>query len=52
MASQTWRIGELARRTGLSVRTLHHYDQIKLLRPSGRTASGHRLYSPADLARL
>jgi DNA-binding transcriptional MerR regulator len=52
MAGESWKIGELARRTGLSVRTLHHYDQIKLLRPSARTASGHRIYSSSDLARL
>src|SRR5919107_2876078 len=47
-----WKVGELARRTGLSVRTLHHYDEIGLLRPSHRTASGHRLYSAADVVRL
>src|SRR5690349_1708691 len=52
MKMETWRIGQLASRTGLSVRTLHHYDQIKLLRPSGRTSSRHRIYSPTDLARL
>lgn len=51
-----WRVGELAERTGLTVRTLHHYDAIGLLRPSGRTGSahgsGHRLYTDADVARL
>jgi DNA-binding transcriptional MerR regulator len=50
------RVGEVARRTGVSVRTLHHYDGIGLLRPSHRTGSahggGHRLYTTADLARL
>lgn len=54
--AQLWKVGELAKRTGLTVRTLHHYDQIGLLRPSGRTASahasGHRLYTAADVARL
>jgi DNA-binding transcriptional MerR regulator len=49
---QGWKVGELARRTGLSVRTLHHYDGIGLLSPSERTPSGHRLYGPADVARL
>lgn len=46
------RVGELARRTGISVRTLHHYDKIGLLRPSGRTVAGHRVYTQADLERL
>ncbi len=46
------KVGELARRTGVSVRTLHHYDEIGLLRPSGRTPTGHRLYGAEDLARL
>jgi DNA-binding transcriptional MerR regulator len=49
---QTWKVGELAKRTGLTVRTLHHYDQIGLLSPSHRTAAGHRLYAEADVARL
>jgi DNA-binding transcriptional MerR regulator len=48
----TWKVGELARRTGLTVRTLHHYDQVGLLRPSRRTPAGHRLYGEADVARL
>ncbi len=47
-----WKVGELARRTGLTVRTLHHYDEIGLLSPSLRTPSGHRLYEGGDLARL
>jgi MerR family transcriptional regulator, thiopeptide resistance regulator len=47
-----WKVGDLARRTGLSIRTLHWYDQLGLLRPSQRTASGHRLYDPADVQRL
>lgn len=49
---QTWKVGELAKRTGLTVRTLHHYDQIGLLSPSHRTAAGHRLYVDDDVARL
>lgn len=48
----TLKVGELAARTGLSVRTLHHYDQIGLLTPGLRSASGHRLYGRADLERL
>jgi len=46
------KVGELARHTGLTVRTLHHYDEIGLLKPSGRSESGYRLYSRADVARL
>lgn len=46
------KVGELAKRTGLTVRTLHHYDQIGLLRPSGRSEGGYRLYDPSDVARL
>lgn len=45
-------IGELAGLAGISVRTLHHYDEIGLLRPSERGAGGRRAYSPADAARL
>lgn len=46
------KIGELASRTGLTVRTLHHYDAIKLLCPSGRSSAGYRLYDRSDIARL
>jgi DNA-binding transcriptional MerR regulator len=46
------RVGELAKRTGLTVRTLHHYDEIGLLAPSKRTAAGYRLYGVRDVARL
>jgi DNA-binding transcriptional MerR regulator len=49
---QALKVGDIAARTGLSVRTLHHYDALGLLRPSLRTGSGHRLYTAADLARL
>lgn len=49
---QVRKVGELADLTGLTVRTLHHYDHIGLVCPSGRTASGHRLYHDADLQRL
>jgi DNA-binding transcriptional MerR regulator len=46
------KVGELARRSGLTVRALHHYDSIGLLRPTGRSESGYRLYSRDDVARL
>jgi DNA-binding transcriptional MerR regulator/uncharacterized glyoxalase superfamily protein PhnB len=49
---QTWKVGALARATGLTVRALHHYDQIGLLTPSRRSAAGHRLYTVDDVARL
>ena len=47
-----WKVGELARRTGLSVRALHYYEEIGLLSPSQRTDSGHRLYTAGDVVRL
>lgn len=46
------KVGELARRTGVTVRALHHYDSIGLLRPSGRSESGYRLYNRDDVTRL
>jgi DNA-binding transcriptional MerR regulator len=49
---QGWRIGEIAATTGLTVRTLHYYDQIGLLVPSLRTRSGHRRYTQIDVKRL
>lgn len=45
-------VGEVARLAHVSVRTLHHYDEIGLLRPNGRTHAGHRRYDAADLERL
>jgi DNA-binding transcriptional MerR regulator len=45
-------IGAVAKATGLTVRTLHHYDEIGLLRPSARSGSGYRLYGDADMRRL
>ncbi|KTR54006.1 MerR family transcriptional regulator [Curtobacterium oceanosedimentum] len=51
-APTTMHIGELADRTGLSNRTIRHYDEVGLLHPSGRTEGGFRLYTDTDLARL
>jgi DNA-binding transcriptional MerR regulator len=48
----TWSVGELAAQTGLTVRALHHYDEIGLAQPSRRTAAGHRRYTDADVRRL
>jgi pimeloyl-ACP methyl ester carboxylesterase/DNA-binding transcriptional MerR regulator len=52
MRFEALKVGELARRTGLTVRTLHHYDAIGLLRPSLHTEAGYRLYTAGDIARL
>lgn len=52
MENGFYRIGELARRTGLTVRTLHHYDRIGLLKPVRDSRSGHRYYGVRELARL
>ncbi|MBF0723947.1 MerR family transcriptional regulator [Sanguibacter inulinus] len=48
----TMHIGALAERTGMSLRTLRHYDETGLLKPSGRSEGGFRLYTDDDLARL
>jgi len=47
-----WKIGELAKETGLTVRTLRYYDQIGLLIPSQRLENGYRVYLEADVGRL
>jgi DNA-binding transcriptional MerR regulator len=52
MSEASLKIGEVARRTGLSVRTLRHYDEFGLLVPSERTYGEHRLYSSEDFRRL
>jgi DNA-binding transcriptional MerR regulator len=52
MTFEALQVGELARRTGLTVRTLHHYDEIGLLKPSLHTGAGYRLYTADDVARL
>jgi len=50
--SESWSVGELASLAHVTVRALHHYDEIGLLRPSARTPAGHRRYGSADLERL
>src|SRR6185503_21330703 len=47
-----WTVGRVADLAGVSVRTLHHYDDIGLVRPSARTAAGYRAYSAGDVERL
>ncbi len=47
-----WKPNEFSKLTKVSVRTLHHYDDISLLKPSARLANGYRLYSETDLQKL
>ncbi len=51
-SNTTMHIGELAERTGLSLRTIRHYDEVGLLPATGRTNGGFRVYSEDDLERL
>lgn len=48
----SYSVGQVAGFAGVTVRTLHHYDEIGLLAPVGRSHAGHRRYSDADLDRL
>ncbi len=50
--NENYTVGDVARMSGVTVRTLHHYDAIGLLKPSGRTLAGYREYSSADVVRL
>ncbi|MEV4799351.1 MerR family transcriptional regulator [Nonomuraea sp. NPDC049421] len=52
MTTSEHTVGAIAELTGVSVRTLHHYDEIGLLEPSERSPAGYRLYSADDLRRL
>jgi MerR family transcriptional regulator, thiopeptide resistance regulator len=52
MADETYTVGEVARIAHVSVRALHHYEEVGLLAPSGRTGSGYRLYALDDLEQL
>lgn len=47
-----YRVQEFAQLAGVTVRALHHYDRVGLLKPTSRTGSSYRLYSESDLARL
>ncbi len=51
-ATPQLKVGALARMTGLTVRALHHYEEVGLLAPAARTAAGHRLYGTAQVRRL
>ncbi|MDP9198768.1 MAG: heavy metal-responsive transcriptional regulator [Pseudomonadota bacterium] len=48
----TFGIGQLAKRTGVPIDTIRHYERIGLLRPAARLASGYRRYGDAELKRL
>ena len=50
--NRTYQPHEFAQRAGVTIRALHHYDRLGLLQPSGRTATGYRVYSDRDLVRL
>jgi len=45
-------VGQVAEQLGVTVRTLHHYDEIGLVVPSDRTGAGYRLYGGEDITRL
>lgn len=52
MGDNGLKIGEITERTGLSIPTLRHYDNLGLVVPSGRSPGGFRLYSEADVRRI
>lgn len=52
VAGRTMHIGELAERTGLSLRSLRHWDELGLMQASGRSEGGFRLYTEADERRV
>ena len=52
LVDAVWTVGQVADELGVTVRTLHHYDEIGLLHPSERTPAGYRLYTGEDLERL
>src|SRR5690348_17376488 len=51
-AKTMYKVSQFAEKSGITVRALHHYDRMGLLKPSGRTESGYRLYADRDYARL
>ncbi|MER5216873.1 MerR family transcriptional regulator [Streptomyces sp. NPDC002838] len=52
MTERQMQIGEVAERTGLSLRTIRHYEEVGLVIPSARSKGGFRLYTEADVERL
>lgn len=51
-STATHQIGEVARRVGLSIRTIRHWEEVGLVTPTARSAGGFRLYSEDDVARI
>src|SRR5689334_9405469 len=51
-AKTMYKVSQFAEKSGITVRALHYYDRLGLLKPSGRTESGYRLYTDRDHARL
>jgi DNA-binding transcriptional MerR regulator len=47
-----WRIGEVAKLSGITTRALRYWEELGLLRPTSRSEGGERLYTPADLRRV
>jgi DNA-binding transcriptional MerR regulator len=52
LVGSTWTVGQVADEYGVTVRTLHHYDEVGLLVPSERSQAGYRLYTESDVDRL
>lgn len=52
MTERQMQIGEVAERTGLSLRTIRHYEEVGLVTPSARSKGGFRLYTESDVERL
>ena len=49
---KAYTVSQVARMAGITIRTLHHYDQIGILKPADRTEAGYRLYGEPELLRL
>ena len=52
LKTANYTVGRVAALSGVTIRTLHHYDEIGLLSPSGRSAAGYRIYEEPDIERL
>lgn len=52
MTESALTVGQVAERFAVTVRTLHHYDEVGLLRPARRSGAGYRVYTDADITRL
>src|SRR5215211_3246625 len=52
LKTEGYTVGRVAGLSGVTIRTLHHYDEIGLLSPGGRSAAGYRIYEGSDIERL